>query len=89
MNITPELEHAIDLIAEAKMYFLLAVWGTKHGTPEREENLGHCERLTKKARDHVESMGGYEKLPQTLAVDLRACELGLERLAPTRSDDCH
>jgi hypothetical protein len=80
MEVKPNLMRAIDLIAEAKMYLILAAQGTRPGTPERTENLAKLKRLTEKAREHVTSMGGIEKLPLHLAVQLRVCELGLERL---------
>ena len=76
MNITPELSRLIDLLAEAGMHLLLAAHGTKPGTAERERELTACERITKKARESAEAIGGFEMLPHALAVALRACELG-------------
>jgi len=74
------LEHAIGLIAEAKMYFILTAQGTVAGSPERAEHLVRLERTTTAAREHVESMGGLDALPKSLAVALRVCEKGLDRL---------
>ena len=85
MHITPELDHLISLIAEAKMHFLLAAHGTKPGTPERVEELKSCERLTAKAAECADGMGGLLKIPVPLAVDLRACELGIERLGGAKA----
>ena len=79
MEITPELDRLISLLAEAKMRLLVAA-ATPKESPDRAENMAVFERCTKKARKQVESMGGYEKVPQHLAVEVRACELGVERL---------
>ncbi len=76
----PELVRVIDLLAEAKMHLLLAAQGTQPGTPEREHRVQELERCAQKARAYVDSIGGADKLPFRLAVELRACEMGVPRL---------
>jgi hypothetical protein len=76
-----ELDRAISMIAEAKTYFILAcAMGTSPRPPERALELASLERLTKAARAYVESIGGLDALPPNLAIELRVCEKGLERL---------
>ena len=86
MNITPELSRAIELLAEAKMHFLLATH-TKPGSPERDREIQMLERCTDRARECIASIGGRDKLPQHLAVALRVCEKGLERLGGPKAPE--
>ena len=86
MKVTPEINRTIGLLAEAKMHFLLATQGTRPGTTERVEELAVLERLTKETREYVDTtLGGIEKLPHALAVELRVCELGIERLGGAKA----
>lgn len=80
MDITPDSERLIGLVAEAKM--LLMVTGAARGTPDFAQNLTHFERATKDARAAFDIFlaehGG--KGPRELYIQLRACELGVQKL---------
>lgn len=79
MEITPELERFISLIAEAKMHLMLLAHGTQARTEERTRELDGLCRCTAKARQYVDEHGGLEGLPQHLAIEMRVCEKAVER----------
>lgn len=79
----PEVMRALDQIAAAKMHLLLAASSPARSV-ERTRELDGLERTIKAAHEYIAShiAGGLEKLPHVLRVQLRACELGLEKLRP-------
>lgn len=78
----PELLKAIELIAEAKTISLLAARGTTAGTSERTWMLSRLRTLNDAVRSHLGTMGGLQALPHGLMVEVRVCEMVLERLTP-------
>jgi hypothetical protein len=74
------LLRAIGLIAEAKTLLVLAAKGTRPGTPDRTRTLERLRLLNGAVREHLATMGGLEVLPHGLIVQVRVCEIGLERL---------
>lgn len=81
MQLTPELHRFVSLLAEAKLYFVLAAKGTFPGTDERKTEMQELRRCTLAARNYIGEHGGFESLPKPLAVELRVCEKAVERLA--------
>lgn len=81
MQLTPELERFVNLIAEAKLHLLLAAKGTLPGTDRRKTEMQALRRCTLAARNYIGEHGGFESLPKPLAVELRVCEKAVERLA--------
>ena len=60
------------------MHFTIAV-GMKPG-PERITELRLVTRSTVSARELLPLIGGFDHLPRHIAVELRVCEMGVERL---------
>jgi len=80
MIITPDLEQLIGFVAEAKM--LLMVTCAARGTTDFAQNLADFERATKDARAEFDIFVAKHdgKGPKHLYVQLRACELGVQKL---------
>lgn len=80
MQLTPEQERFLNLIAEAKLHLLLVAKGTRPGTHEREIGMQSLRRCTLFARSYLDGHGGIDSLPKPLAIELRVCEKAIERL---------
>ena len=80
MEITPELSRLIGLVAEAKMRLMVAA--AARATADFGHNFEAFERCTKAARAafDVFSAGHDGKGPLHLYAELRACELGVDKL---------
>jgi hypothetical protein len=81
MEITPELDRIISAVAEAKMHFLIVA--TMKAGPERAEEIKLIARSTAAARELLPLIGGFERLPRNIAIELRTCELAVEKLSGT------
>jgi len=79
MKISPELDRIISAIAEAKMHLIIAVT-CKAGSPERAKEIEGIKRSTTATRELLPLIGGFERLPKNLAIELRTCEMAVERL---------
>jgi hypothetical protein len=81
MEVTPEINELIGVVAEAKTYLLL----TAHSRGNAEafdHNFAIFEDRTKRARAAFDVFLAKHagKGPRTVYIELRACELGVERL---------
>ncbi len=74
-----ELLEFISSIAESKTLLLLAR-GAGAGSPERRFALERLALSNRAMRERVDALGGLEALPHKLAVEVRVCELGAERM---------
>ena len=85
-RIPPEVDRAIGLVAEARMLLMLLV-ATRGASavrppndrPEFVQERDRLERATRAARAHVEGLT-WDPAFHRLAVELRVCELAVERL---------
>jgi len=82
MKLTPQLDRLISIIAEAKTHFILAC-ACSANSPERLREVTDVRRLTQLARSLLPEIGGFEKLPRPIAIELRVCVMGADKLSPT------
>lgn len=79
--ISPELDRIISAVAEAKMHLLIALHGCKADSPERAKELRGVATCAAAARGLLPLIGGFERLSKNVAIELRVCEMAVERLA--------
>ncbi len=84
MEITREIAELIELVAEAKTELLLVA--ASRGAPDYETRFDRFKLLTMSARAAFDTfLQRYnDRGPLDLYVQLRACELGVERLRPQK-----
>jgi hypothetical protein len=80
VEITPELERIISIVAEAQTHVAFGA-ACPAGSADRAREVEGIRRCTKAARDLLPGIGGFGKLPSTVAITLRACELGADKLS--------